>query len=225
MAEPASAPPLLDPPCMSNGPFVPTPPIEPEPYEKLWQMKVFDLLLKSGKVDESLVRQMAGWEHRNLGLCGAPGGDRRARRPREARTPALRHAALPLQPGAHDPPHRGGQGALSARGAAMRATSTTLCSQRGTASRRPTCRTGWTTAVAAPRPGPRALLEGRGVRGGASPPFPGGPGARSTSGLPRALSAPAHGTYHQTYHGGVITGETSFRGEGGAACFGPRWPR
>ncbi len=30
----------------------------PEPFEKLWQTKVFELLLKRGKIDESLVTQM-----------------------------------------------------------------------------------------------------------------------------------------------------------------------
>jgi hypothetical protein len=47
----------------SDGAFIPLPEIEPEPFEKLWQKKVFDLLLKRGKIDESLVRQMAGWQH------------------------------------------------------------------------------------------------------------------------------------------------------------------
>ncbi|MCH8332579.1 hypothetical protein IIC65_01485, partial [Candidatus Sumerlaeota bacterium] len=33
-----------------------------EPFEKLWQKKVFDLLLKRGKIDQSLVTQMLGWQ-------------------------------------------------------------------------------------------------------------------------------------------------------------------
>ena len=46
-----------------DGTFIPLPDIEPEPFEKLWQKKVFDLLMQRGKIDESLVRQMTGWQH------------------------------------------------------------------------------------------------------------------------------------------------------------------
>jgi hypothetical protein len=46
-----------------DGTFIPLPALEREPFEKLWQSKVFGLLLKRGKIDESLVRQMSGWQH------------------------------------------------------------------------------------------------------------------------------------------------------------------
>ncbi len=39
-----------------------------EPFEKLWQSKVFDLLLKRGKIDESFVTQMMGWQHSGFGV-------------------------------------------------------------------------------------------------------------------------------------------------------------
>jgi hypothetical protein len=35
----------------------------PDPFEKLWPRKVFDLLLNRGKIDEALVTQMLGWHH------------------------------------------------------------------------------------------------------------------------------------------------------------------
>jgi hypothetical protein len=47
----------------SDGTFIPMPEIEPEPFEKLWQKKIFDLLLQRGKVDESVVGQMRSWRH------------------------------------------------------------------------------------------------------------------------------------------------------------------
>ena len=47
----------------TDGTFIPLPRIETEPFEKLWQRKVFDLLLERGKIDESLVRQMLNWQH------------------------------------------------------------------------------------------------------------------------------------------------------------------
>jgi hypothetical protein len=48
---------------MPDGTFLPLPPLDGEPFEKLWQRKVFDLLLKRGKIDEALVTQMLGWRH------------------------------------------------------------------------------------------------------------------------------------------------------------------
>ncbi|MHC4102032.1 MAG: transposase, partial [Planctomycetota bacterium] len=41
-----------------DGTFIPLPALDREPFEKLWQPKVFDLLLKRGKINESLVTQM-----------------------------------------------------------------------------------------------------------------------------------------------------------------------
>jgi hypothetical protein len=46
-----------------DGTFIPLPPLDGEPFEKLWQRKVFDLLLAHGKINESLVQQMATWRH------------------------------------------------------------------------------------------------------------------------------------------------------------------
>jgi hypothetical protein len=46
-----------------DGTFIPLPALDGEPFEKLWQRKVFDLLLKRGKINESLVTQMTGWRH------------------------------------------------------------------------------------------------------------------------------------------------------------------
>jgi hypothetical protein len=48
---------------LTDGTFIPLPELEPEPFEKLWQKKVFDLLLRRGKIDESLVQQMRSWRH------------------------------------------------------------------------------------------------------------------------------------------------------------------
>jgi hypothetical protein len=42
---------------------MPLPQLEPEPFERLWQRQVFDLLLQLGKINESLVQQMATWRH------------------------------------------------------------------------------------------------------------------------------------------------------------------
>ena len=46
-----------------DGTFVALPGLESEPFEKLRQRKVFELLLKRGKINESLVEQMMGWQH------------------------------------------------------------------------------------------------------------------------------------------------------------------
>ncbi len=46
-----------------DGTFVALPALESEPFEKLWQRKVFELLLKRGKINESLVEQTMGWQH------------------------------------------------------------------------------------------------------------------------------------------------------------------
>ena len=46
-----------------DGMFIGLPALDDEPFEKLWQKKVFDLLLKRGKINQSLVTQMLGWQH------------------------------------------------------------------------------------------------------------------------------------------------------------------
>jgi hypothetical protein len=51
-----------------DGSFIALPPLDDEPFEKLWQKKVFDLLLKRGKINESLVMQMLGWKHSGFGV-------------------------------------------------------------------------------------------------------------------------------------------------------------
>ena len=51
-----------------DGSFMALPMLDDEPFEKLWQKKVFDLLLKRGKIDQSLVTQMLGWQHPGFGV-------------------------------------------------------------------------------------------------------------------------------------------------------------
>ena len=51
-----------------EGSFIALPPLDDEPFEKLWQKKVFDLLLKRGKINEALVTQMLGWDHSGFGV-------------------------------------------------------------------------------------------------------------------------------------------------------------
>jgi hypothetical protein len=46
-----------------DGTFIPLPEVDREPFEKLWQKKVFDRLRQRGKIDESVVTQMRGWRH------------------------------------------------------------------------------------------------------------------------------------------------------------------
>jgi hypothetical protein len=46
-----------------DGTFIPLPQLDGQPFEKLWQRKVFDLLLKRGKIHEALVQQMRSWHH------------------------------------------------------------------------------------------------------------------------------------------------------------------
>ena len=46
-----------------DGSFIALPALDDEPFETLWQKKVFDLLLKRGKISEALVTQMRGWTH------------------------------------------------------------------------------------------------------------------------------------------------------------------
>ncbi len=51
-----------------DGTFIPLPALDSEPFEKLWQRKVFVLLLKRGKINQSLVAQMLGWTHSGFGV-------------------------------------------------------------------------------------------------------------------------------------------------------------
>ena len=51
-----------------DGTFIALPELDDEPFEKLWQKKVFDLLLTRGKIDQSLVTQMLGWKHSGFGV-------------------------------------------------------------------------------------------------------------------------------------------------------------
>ena len=57
-----------------DGVFVPLPPIDDEPFARLFREKVFDLLLRKGRIDEGIVRQMRGWRHSGFSV------DRRVRR-------------------------------------------------------------------------------------------------------------------------------------------------
>ncbi len=51
-----------------DGTFIALPALDSEPFKKLWQKKVFDLLLKRGKINQSLVTQMLGWTHSGFGV-------------------------------------------------------------------------------------------------------------------------------------------------------------
>ncbi len=51
-----------------DGAFIALPALDDEPFEKLWQKKVFNLLLKRGRINESLVTQMLGWTHSGFGV-------------------------------------------------------------------------------------------------------------------------------------------------------------
>jgi len=54
--------------CAPDGSFIALPALDDEPFEKLSRKKVFDLLLKRGKIDQSLVTQMLGWNHSGFGV-------------------------------------------------------------------------------------------------------------------------------------------------------------
>ena len=51
-----------------DGTFIALPELDDEPFEKLWREKVFDLLLKRGKISESLGTQMLDWTHSGFGV-------------------------------------------------------------------------------------------------------------------------------------------------------------
>jgi hypothetical protein len=46
-----------------DGTFIPLPEMAVEPFLKLWEKKVFDLLLKRGKITPEIVKQMRSWQH------------------------------------------------------------------------------------------------------------------------------------------------------------------
>ena len=69
-----------------DGRFIGLPELDSEPFEKLWRKRVFELLVKRGKIDESLVRQMLNWRHSgfNIHLAVRLGADDLAGRERLA---------------------------------------------------------------------------------------------------------------------------------------------
>ena len=52
----------------TDGTFIELPSVDADPFETLWQKKVFDLLLKENKIDPSVVTQMLGWNHSGFGV-------------------------------------------------------------------------------------------------------------------------------------------------------------
>lgn len=46
-----------------DGTFIPMPEMSAEPYLKLWEKAVFDLLLKEGRINQQVVDQMRTWRH------------------------------------------------------------------------------------------------------------------------------------------------------------------
>ncbi len=56
-------PPFTDGAFAPDGTFIPLPEVDAKPFEKLWQQKVFNLLLRKNKIDHSLVTQMGAWRH------------------------------------------------------------------------------------------------------------------------------------------------------------------
>ena len=54
-----------------DGMLIPMPPIDAQVFEKLWQKKVFDLLLKENKITETLVTQMKLWRHSGFSVHSA----------------------------------------------------------------------------------------------------------------------------------------------------------
>jgi len=47
----------------NDGGFIPLPEIAVEPFLKLWEHKIFALLLKEGKITQDVVENMRSWEH------------------------------------------------------------------------------------------------------------------------------------------------------------------
>ena len=47
----------------SDGNFIPLPKIAVEPFLKLWEQKIFALLLKEGKITQDVVDNMRSWKH------------------------------------------------------------------------------------------------------------------------------------------------------------------
>ncbi len=48
---------------LPDGTFVPLPKLASEPFLKLWEQAVFDLLLTEGKITEEVVANIRGWRH------------------------------------------------------------------------------------------------------------------------------------------------------------------
>jgi hypothetical protein len=46
-----------------DGTFIPMPETPAEPYLKLWEQKLFDMLLAEGKITPEIVQQMKCWQH------------------------------------------------------------------------------------------------------------------------------------------------------------------
>ena len=47
----------------AGGTFIPLPPLAVEPFLKLWEHKVFKLLLDEGLITHETVEQMRSWQH------------------------------------------------------------------------------------------------------------------------------------------------------------------
>jgi len=52
----------------SEGRFLPLPEIAVEPFLKLWEQKIFELLLKEGKITQDVLGNMRSWKHSGLSV-------------------------------------------------------------------------------------------------------------------------------------------------------------
>jgi hypothetical protein len=48
---------------LPDGTFLPLPKLAPEPFLKLWEQEVFNLLLAEGKITEAVVQNIRSWSH------------------------------------------------------------------------------------------------------------------------------------------------------------------
>jgi len=65
----------------ADGTFLPLPKIEGEPFLKLWEHKIFRLLLDEGRITEDVVKQMRTWKHSGFSVhreVYLEAGDRKA---------------------------------------------------------------------------------------------------------------------------------------------------
>ncbi len=46
-----------------DGTFIPLPKISAEPFQKIWEEKVFQLLLSENKIQQALIDDMRNWRH------------------------------------------------------------------------------------------------------------------------------------------------------------------